>query len=110
MSSLIKEINSCIKYLLYYYEKLTLSKLQFYRGENLNKCTTFEEQKGTRYICGNVYFGSIVFSCLSSTKLCLRFLLICFDREIEGLYQSYLGNKVDLTDIMNVSPNILAKN
>ena len=110
MSSLIKEINRSVKYLLYYYEKRTSSKLQFYRGENLKKCTTFEEQKGTRYIRGNVYFGSIVFSCLLSTKLCLRFLLICFDREIEGFYQSSLGNEVDFRDIMNVSPNILAKN
>ena len=88
----------------------TFSKLQFYREENLKKCTTFEEQKGTRYIRGNVYFGIIVFSCLSSTKPCLRFLLICFDREIKGFYQSSLGNEVDFMDIMNVSPNILAKN
>ena len=76
----------------------------------MKKCTTFEEQKGTRYIWENVYFGIIVFSCLSSTKLCLRFLLIWFDREIEGFYQSSLGNEVDFTDIMNVSLNILAKN
>ena len=88
----------------------TFSKLQFYREENLKKCTTFEEQKGTRYIRGNVYFGIIVFSCLSSTKPCLRFLLICFDREIKGFYQSSLWNEVDFMDIMNVSPNILAKN
>ena len=88
----------------------TFSKLQFYREENLKKCTTFEEQKGTRYIRGNVYFGIIVFSCLSSTKPCLRFLLICFAREIKGFYQSSLGNEVDFMDIMNVSPNILAKN
>ena len=77
---------------------------------NLKKCTSFEEQKGTRYIQGNVYFGIIVFSCLSSTKPCLRFLLICFAREIKGFYQSSLGNEVDFRDIMNVSPNILAKN
>ena len=76
----------------------------------MKKCTSFEEQKGTRYIRGNVYFGIIVFSCLSSTKPCLRFLLICFDREIKGFYQSSLGNDVDFTDIMNVSPNILAEN
>ena len=76
----------------------------------MKKCTTFEKQKGTRYIRGNAYFGIIVFSCLSSTKSCLRFLLICFDREIKGFYQSSLGNEVDVTDIMNVSPNILAKN
>ena len=110
MSSLIKEINRSAKHLLCYYEKLTFSKLQFNQEENLKKCTTFEAQKDTRYICGNVYFGIIVFSCLSSTKLCLRFLLICFDRDIEGFYQSSLGNEVDFTDKMNVSPNILATN
>ena len=80
------------------------------RKENLKTCTTFEEQKGTKYIRENVYFGIIVFSCLSSTKPCLRFLLICFDQEIKGFYQSSLGNEVDFRDIMNVSPNILAKN
>ena len=81
-------------------EKLTFSKLRFYRKENLKKCTTFEEQKGTRHIRGNVYFDIIVFTCL----------LICFDREIKGFYQSSLENEVDFMDIMNVSPNILAKN
>ena len=95
---------------IYYYEELTFSKLRFYRGENLKKCASFEEQKRTRYLRGNVYFGIIVFSCLLSTKPCLRFLLICFDQEIKGFYQSSLGNEVDFTDIMNVSPNILAKN
>ena len=86
------------------------SKLRFYRNENLKKCTTFEEQKGTRYICRNVYFGIIVFSCLSSTKPSLRFLLICVDLEIKGFYQSSLRNEIDFTDTMNVSTNILAKN
>ena len=52
-----------------YWEKLTFSKLRFSQKENLKKCTSFEEQKGTRYVWGNVYFGIIVFSCLSSTKL-----------------------------------------
>ena len=37
MSSLIKEINRPVKHLLYYYEKLTFSKLPFYRVENLKK-------------------------------------------------------------------------
>ena len=103
MSSLIKEINRSVKHLLYYYEKLTFSKLQFYREENLKKCTTFEEQKGTRYIRGNFSFGIIIFSCLSSTKPCLRFLLICFDQEIEVFYQSSLGNEVDFR---NMFPHI----
>ena len=77
---------------------------------NLKKCTSFEEKKGKRYIWGNVYFGIIVFSCVSSTKQCLRFLLICFAQEIKGFYQSSLGSEVDLRDIMNISRNTLAKN
>ena len=76
----------------------------------MKKCTSFEEQKGTRYIRENLYFGIIIFSCFSSKKPCLRFLLNCLVREIKGFYQSSLGNKVDFRDIMNVSQNILAKN
>ena len=90
--------------------KLTFSKLRFSLKENLKKCTSFEEQKGTRYIKGNVYFDIIIFSCLSPTKPCLRFLLICFAQEIKGFYQSSLGSEVDFMNIVNVSPNILAKN
>ena len=89
---------------------MTFSKLPFSRKENLKKFTSFEEQKGTRYIQGNNYFGIIIFSSLSSTKPCLRFLLICFAREIKGFYQSSIGNEVDFTNIMNNFPNILAKN
>ena len=80
------------------------------RKENLKKCNSFEKQKGTRYIRENVYFGIIVFSCFSSTKIFLRFLLNCFVPEIQVFYQSSLGYEVDFRDIMNVSPNILAKN
>ena len=76
----------------------------------MKKCTSFEEEKGTVYIRGNVYFGVIVFSCLSSTKPCLRFLLICVAREIKGFYQSFLGNEIDFRDIMNGFPNNLVKN
>ena len=36
-------------------------------------------------------------------------LLNCFVREIKGFYQSSLGNEIDFRDIMNVSPNMLAK-
>ena len=75
----------------------------------MKKCTSFEKQKGARYIRGKVYFDIIVFSGSSSTKLSLRFLLIWFAREIKGFYQSSLGNEVNFRDIMNVSPNVLAK-
>ena len=76
----------------------------------MKKCTSFEVQKGTRYIRGNVYIGIILFSCLSFTKPCLSFLLNCFVREMKGFYQSSLRNEVDFRDIMNLSLNILAKN
>ena len=73
----------------------------------MKKWTNFEEQKGTRYIRGNFYFDIIVFSCLSSTKSYLRFLLICFTQEIKGFYQSSLGNEIDFIGIMNVSTRYL---
>ena len=57
---------------------------------NLKECPSFEEQKGARYVRENVYLGIIIFSCLSSTKSCLRFLLNCFVREIKGFHQSSL--------------------
>ena len=88
-SSSIKEINRLIWKAMsniYYGEIRTFSKLRFSRKENLKKCTNFEEQKGTRYIQRNVYIGTIVFSCFSSTKPYLRFLLNCFVREIRGFY------------------------
>ena len=78
--------------------------------ENLKKYTSFEEQIGTRYIREKVYFGIIIFSCFSSRKSCLRFLLNYFFQETKGFYQSSLGNEVDFRDIMIVSQNILAKN
>ena len=59
---------------------------------------------------GKRLFWHIIFSCLSSTKLCLRFLLYYFFREIKGFYQSSFGNEIDFRDVINVSPNILAKN
>ena len=80
-----------------------------WRSQNWFKCNSFEKPKGTRYTEGNLYFGIIIFSCLSSAKQSLRFLLICFVREIKGFYQSFLGNEVDFTDIMNVYLNVLAK-
>ena len=93
-----------------YWEKLTFSKLWFSRTENSKKCTSFEEQKVTRYILENVYFAIIVFSCLLRKKHCLRFLLICSTQEIKGSYRRSLGTEADFMDILNVSPNILAKN
>ena len=55
-------------------------------------------------------FGIIAFTWFSPTKSCLRFLLVCFARKIKGFYKSSVGNEVDFRNIMDVSPNILAKN
>ena len=71
---------------------------------------SFEEQKSTRYIRGNVYFGIIVFSCFLSLNLISDFFSICFAHNIKRFYQRSLGNEANFTDIMDFFPNILAKN
>ena len=86
-----------------------MSKNYISRKENLKKCTSFEEQKGTRYIRGSVCFAIIVFSCLLSAKPCPRFGLIYSAWEMKDFYQSSLGNEVNFRDILNISPKILAK-
>ena len=88
----------------------SFKKSKFLGKKHLKKCTSFEEQKGARYIREILYFGIIIFSCLLSTKPFLRFLLNCFVRKIKGFNQSSLENDADFRDIMDVSPNILAKN
>ena len=98
----LKEINRLISKgisNIYYWGKLTFSKLRFSRKEKLKKCTSSEEQKGTRYIRENVYFVMMIFSFLSPTKLFLRFLLTYFASEIEGFYQSSLENEVHFMDV-----------
>ena len=87
---IIKEMLN-IYYILYSKFFLTFSKLWFSQKENLKKYTSFEEHKDTRYIQRNAYLApsssavfclqncvSDFFSCLSSTKLCLRFLQLSF--------------------------------
>ena len=93
MCILLFEISSLISREMsniYYWEKLTFLKLWFSRKKNLKTCTSFEEQKVTRCIRENAYFGIISFNCLSSTNLCLRSLFIYFAWEIKDLYQSTL--------------------
>ena len=98
-----------VKHLLL--RKTDVLKTSISQKENLKKCNNFKEQNSTRYIRENVYIGIIAFSCLSSTKPCLRFLLNCFFFwEIEGFYQSSFGNDVNFRELMSVFLNILAKN
>ena len=72
----------------------------------LKKQASFEEQKG---IFGKTFI-LVLSSAVFRLQNCLRFLLSCFVQEIKGIYLSSLGNEVDFRDILNVSPNILAKN
>ena len=51
---------------------------------------SFQGHKGARYIRGNVYFGIIVFSYFSSTKPCLRFILILFCSGYKRLLLKFL--------------------
>ena len=74
---LLQEITDVLK---------TCRKIKFLRKKNFKKFTHFEEQKGTRYTNGNVYFGIIAFGCLSSTKTCLRLFLVFFARDIRHFY------------------------
>ena len=90
--------------------KTDVLKTSIFSERKRKKCTNFEKQKGTRYIRENVYICFIVFSCLSSAKPYLRFLLNCFVWEIKGFCQSSFGNEVDFRDIMDASLNISAKN
>ena len=83
-SSSIKEINRLI-----WKECQTFTIEKNWRSQNF-EMHNFEEQKGPRYIWGNGYIGIIVFSCLSSTKMCLRFLLNSFVQETKGFDQSSL--------------------
>ena len=56
---------------------------------------------------GERFSDIIVFSCLyrlSSTKRCLKFLLIYFTRKIKDFYQISWENEVDFTDKIYDSP------
>ena len=79
-------------------------------GKKLWRNTLALKSKKIHGIFGETFIFIIVFSCPSSKKPCLRFLFVCSAREIKGFYQSSVGNEVDFRDIMNVSPNIFAKN
>ena len=95
---------------IYYWEKLlkTCRKSEFV-GKKIWWNALALKSKKVPGIFGEVFILALLSSAVFY-KTCLRFLLICFAWEIKGFYQSSLGNEVDFRDIMNVSPNILAKN
>ena len=106
--SSIKDINRYVKHLLL--RKTDVLKTSILWERKFEKIHYLWKAKRYKVYSGNIYFGIIIFSCFWSTVPCLGFLLICFDWEIKGFYQSSLGNEVDFTDTMNVSPNAMARN
>ena len=95
---------------IYYWEKLMFSKLRFSWKENLKKCSSFEGQKGTRYIWGNIYFGIIFFGCLLSTKLCLNFFFNLFCSGDKRFLSQFLRKWGWFNGHNEPFPNILNKN
>ena len=72
---------------IFYLEKHVLKSL-FSWNENWKKCTSFEEQKCSRYI--QVSLSSAVFH---------QQILICFAQEVKSFHQTSLGNEFDSTDM-----------
>ena len=97
-----------VKYLLL--RKIDVLKTSIFSETILEEMHLTSKSKNRyKVYSGNVYIGIIVFTCLSSTKPCLRILLNCFVREIKGFYQSSFRNEVEFGDIMTVSLNTLAR-
>ena len=93
---------------IYYWEKLTFSKLWFSLKENLKKCINFEEQKGTWYIPEHLYWHyrlQLFFVYKPMSQISFKL----FSLGEKRLLWEFLGNWIDFRDIMNVSLNILAK-
>ena len=80
--SLIKEITRYFKHFLS--RKTDVLKTSILPERKFEEMRYLWRAKRYKADSGKRFFGIIVFSCLSYTKPCLRFLLICFDREIKA--------------------------
>ena len=59
----------------------TCRKIKFLGKKIRRNALALKRKKVQGIFRKNVYFGIIIFSCLLSTKPCLRFILNCFVRE-----------------------------
>ena len=87
----------------------TCRKRKFF-GKKIWRNALALKSKKVQGIFGNIFMLALSSSAVFRLQNCLRFLLCCFVGEIKGFYQSSLGNEIDLKNIINFSPNILAKN
>ena len=88
---------------------MTLSKLRFSQKDNLKKCTSFEEQRNKVYSRKRLFWHfHLQLSFVYKTVSQIYFNLFCSEDKRD--LSEFLGNKIDFTNIMNVNPNVLAKN
>ena len=92
---------------IYYWEKLTLSKLRSPRKENWKRCTNLS--RVVRGIFRLTFILVLSSSAVFRLQKWSQISFGLFPREIKGFYQGSTGSEVDFMDIMNVSPNILPK-
>ena len=88
----------------------TCWKSKFLRKKIWRNALPFCKSKKVQGIFWETFISALLSSAVFRLQNCRRFLVNCFAREIKGFYRSSLGNEVDFMDVMNVSPNILAKN
>ena len=92
---------------IYYWEKQTLSKLDEKVNflERTKKYNVLKNKKIQR-----IFGKRFILALLSPAVFRLQTVSqISFKLFLKGLYQSFLENEVDFRDIMNASPNTLAK-
>ena len=77
-----------VKHLLL--RKTDVLKTSIFSERKFEEMHNFKEQKGA-CMFGDFYICIIVFSCLTSTKPCLRFLLNCLFQGHNERFPKYLG-------------------
>ena len=94
---------------IYHWEKLTCPKSKFLGKKILRNVLALKSKKVQDIFRKTLfwhYYLQLSFVCKTVSQI--SFKLFCsVDKR---LFHSSLGNEVDFMDIMNVSPNILAKN
>ena len=92
---------------IYYREKLTFWKLL--RNKMWRNALAWKSKKEQGKF-GETLFWDYCFRLPFVYKTMSQISFNLFAQKIKDFCQSSLGNEVDFSDIMNVSPNILAKN
>ena len=95
------------KYLLFTHVLKTCPKSKFLGKKIWRNALALKSKKVQGIIRENLILTLLSSAVFRLQNRVLNFF--CFVWEIKGFYQGSLGNEVDFRDIMNVSPNTLAK-